>query len=94
MADDKLDEIKKEGVDFSRRAFVKKALLTGLTVVGTAAVTKKVVDAVPRQDVKAAYLSDEVQQDRVMKDKQYVLMTQEEKDHMVQMFVSDYSKQA
>lgn len=88
------EEIKKEGVDHSKRAFLTKALIGGVAVVSTAAIAKKVVSSSSVKDVKGAYLKDEQMQDRVMKDKQYVLMTSEEKEQMVQMFVSDYYKQA
>ena len=91
MADERdIIEVKKEDVDYSRRSFIKKTLLLGVAVASTAAVAKKVSSVVPRQDIKGAYLNDEVQQDLVMKDKQYVLMTKEEKDQMVQMFEKEY----
>lgn len=92
MADQKgLIEVKKEEVDHSRRAFIKKTLLLGVAVASTAAVAKKVASVAPRQDLRGAYLKDELQQDLVMKDKQYVLMTTEEKEQMIQMFEKEYS---
>lgn len=90
MSEDK----KKEGVDHSKRAFLTKVLIGGVAAVSTAAIAKKVVSSSSHKDVKSAYLKDEQMQDKVMKDKEYVLMTSEEKEHMVQMFVSDYYKQA
>lgn len=91
MADEKdINEVKKEGIDYSRRAFMKKALLTGIAVATTAAITKKVVEAVPKHDLRDAYLNDDLQQDKVMKDKKYVLMTTEEKEQLVQTLVSEY----
>jgi hypothetical protein len=92
MAEDKLNNEVEKGdeVDFSRRVFLKKTLLLGVAVAGTTVVAKKVASVAPRQDLRGAYLNDELQQDKVMKDKQYVLMTREEKDQMVQMFEKEY----
>lgn len=88
-------EDKKEGVDYSKRAFMKKALIGGIAAVSTAAVAKKLIssEAAGRKNTQQAYVNDELMQDKVMKDKEYVLMTKEEKERMVQMFESDYYKQ-
>ena len=95
MADEKdIAGIKNDGTDFSRRAFIKKTLLVGVAVASTAAVAKKVASVTPRQDLRGAYLNDELQQDRVMKDKEFVVMSKEEKERMVQMFVGEYSYKA
>lgn len=89
-------EDKKESVDYSKRAFMKKALIGGIAAVSTAAVAKKLIssEAAGKKNTQKAYVNDELMQDKIMKDKQFVLMTREEKDQMVQMFVSDYNKQA
>ena len=95
MADEKdIVGIKNDGTDFSRRAFIKKTLLVGVAVASTTAVAKKVASVTPRQDLRGAYLNDDIQQDKVMKGKEYVVMSREEKEQMLQMFVNDYNKQA
>ena len=84
-------DVKTEQVDHSRRSFIKKSLLLGVAVATTAAVAKKVASVTaPRQDLRGAYLNDELQQDKVMKGKEYVLMTRDEKDQMIQMFEKEY----
>ncbi|MDO8445177.1 MAG: hypothetical protein Q7T53_03575 [Deltaproteobacteria bacterium] len=90
MADEKDIVGIKNGTDFSRRAFIKKTLLIGVAVASTAAVAKKVASVTPRQDLRGAYLNDEIQQDKVMKGKEYVVMSKEEKEQMLQMFVKEY----
>jgi len=94
MADEKDIVGIKNDTDFSRRAFIKKTLLIGVAVASTAAVAKKVASVTPRQDLRGAYLNDEIQQDKVMKGKEYVVMSKEEKEQMLQMFANDYNKQA
>ncbi len=92
MSEDK----KKEGVDHSKRAFLTKVLIGGVAAVSTAAIAKKLIssEAAGKKNTQQAYVNDEIMQDKTMKDKEYVLMSREEKEKMVQMFVSDYNKQA
>ncbi|MBI4745886.1 MAG: hypothetical protein HY786_04940 [Deltaproteobacteria bacterium] len=90
MSEDKEREVKGEGVDFSKRAFIKTALIGGIAVASGAVIAKKIVSNIPNTGLANASVSDELQQDRVMKDKEFVVMSKEEKDRMVQMFVSGY----
>lgn len=94
MSEDKESEIKREGVDFSKRAFIKTALIGGIAVASGAVIAKKIASNIPNTGLTKASISDEVQQDRVMKDKEFVVMSREEKDQMVKMFVSEYSYKA
>ncbi len=90
MSEDKESEIKREGVDFSKRAFIKTALIGGIAVASGAMIAKKIVSNIPNTGLTKASVNDELQQDRVMKDKEFVVMSKEEKDRMVQMFESEY----
>lgn len=90
MSEDKESEIKREGVDFSKRAFIKTALIGGIAVASGAVIAKKIVSNIPNTGLTKASVNDELQQDRVMKDKEFVVMSKEEKDRMVQMFESEY----
>ena len=90
MAEDKESEVKREGVDFSKRAFIKTALIGGIAVASGAVIAKKIASNIPYTGLTNASVSDELQQDRVMKDKEFVVMSKEEKDRMVQMFESEY----
>ena len=90
MVEDKDSGVKKEGMDFSKRAFLKTALMGGIAVVSGAVIAKKIASNIPNADLKSAYVDDELQQDRVMRDKEFVLMSREEKEQMVKMFASEY----
>jgi len=90
MSEDKESEVKREGVDFSKRAFIKTALIGGIAVASGAVIAKKIVSNIPNTGFTKTSVSDELQQDIVMKDKEFVVMSKEEKDRMVQMFESEY----
>jgi len=94
MAEDKDSGMQKKGVDFSKRAFLKTALIGGIAVASGSMIAKKISSNMPKADLKSAYVDDEIQQDKAMKGKEYVLMSKEEKDQMVQMFASEYSYKA
>ena len=91
MHEDNESEGKIEGVDFSKRAFIKTALIGGMAVVSSAVIAKKVASNIPNRGLTGIYVNDELQQDRVMKDMEFVTMSKEEKSRMVQMLVSEYS---
>lgn len=90
MPEDKESEVKREGVDFSKRAFIKTALIGGIAVASGAVIAKKIVSNIPNTGLTNASVSDELQQDMVMKDKEFVVMSKEEKDRMVEMFEREY----
>ena len=94
MAEDKDSEAKREGVDFSKRAFIKTALIGGIAVASGAVIAKKITSNIPKTKLASAYVDDELQQDRVMKDKEFVVMSKEEKEQMVKTIVSEYKYMA
>ena len=96
-----MTEEKKEGqssqenpaVNLSRRHFIKKAVIGGIAAISTASIAKKVVSMESEKTQREAYIKDEFRQDMVLKDKKFVLMTDDEKRQLVDMFVSNYYKE-
>ncbi len=81
------DKNAKEGrVDNSRRIFIKAAAALGVAA-ASAGVSMKLVsassDTIIRKRVNLNYANDDFQQERVMSQKQLVLMTDEEKKQML-----------
>lgn len=91
MPEDKDSEAKREGVDFSKRAFIKTAIIGGVAVAAGAVISKKITSNIPKTKLASAYVDDDLQQDRVMKDKEFVVMSKEEKEQMVKTIVGEYS---
>lgn len=98
------EEEQKVGKDFidadkvsknlSRRTFIKKAVVGSIAVASTAGLAKKLISMDAEDAANKACLKDELQQDRVVAQQKYVLMTKEEKEQMVQMLVNSYKEQA
>ena len=81
------DKNAKEGrVDISRRIFIKAAAALGVAA-ASAGVSMKLVsassDTIIRKRANLNYANDDLQQERVMSQKQLVLMTDEEKKQML-----------
>lgn len=93
MTEDEPGEQKPKDADFSRRAFIKTALIGGVAVASGAAIAKNISSLSPNNNPQSANLDDGLQQERLMKDKEYVLMTRKEKEQMVRMFEDEYYKQ-
>ncbi len=74
----------------SRRSFLKKAAIGAVSVVGTAAVAKKVVDVAARQDAGGSdsyYLGSG---DNALVGREYVEMSQAEKNSQIKMLTDNY----
>lgn len=93
MTEDRLGEQKPKDADFSRRAFIKTALIGGVAVASGAVIAQKVSSPSPNKNPNNVYSNDDLQQDKLMNDKKYVLMTSKEKEQMVRMFEDEYYKQ-
>ncbi|MDO8282141.1 MAG: hypothetical protein Q7U10_05880 [Thermodesulfovibrionia bacterium] len=87
------DKAAKEGkVDVSKRTFIKAAAL-GVVAAGAVFSTiliSKSSDSALRKRVNTTYMNDDLQQDKVMSQKQLVLMTDEEKKQMLNEILHDY----
>ncbi len=79
--------------DASRRSFLKKAAIGGLALSATAAAAQKVVSVASEVDVKNAYLKDILPGDKVWQGREYVTMTESEKNQLVQRLTQNYKKE-
>ena len=78
------------GKETSRRRFLKNTAIGGAAVVVTAGVAKKVADLAFEADSKSSdkqYLS---KGDRALSERQYVEMSQTEKNSQIKMFIDNY----
>jgi hypothetical protein len=78
----------------TRRTFIKQAVVGGIAVSSTAWLAKVVVAAVSENSSERANLKDNLRQERIMMEKEYALMTKQEKEQLVQMFINSYKEQA
>ncbi len=92
IKDDK--NAKKGKVDVSRRIFIKGTAALGV-VAASAGVSKVLVsessDTIIRKRANLNYANDDFQQERVMSQKQLVLMTDEEKKQMLNEILHNYN---
>lgn len=78
----------------TRRAFLKKALVTGVAVGATAAAAKKTAELIPGENPQEQYLKDVLPGDRVLGAREYVVMSKEEKRSLVKTLEENYKKEA
>ncbi|MBI5683316.1 MAG: hypothetical protein HZC45_09205 [Deltaproteobacteria bacterium] len=93
MTEEKKEGQSSQGINLSRRLFVKKAVIGGIAVISTASIAKKVVSTESEKAQREAYIKDEFRQDMAMKNMKFVLMTDDEKRELADMFVIDYYKE-
>ncbi len=93
-ADDGPEVERKEESIVARRGFFKKAALGAVSLAGTAGLAKVVVDSAPEPDLQALYDKDRLAGEQELAGRDYVLMSDKEKEDMVQTFVDSYHKQA
>lgn len=82
-----------DGEVSSRRGFFKKLMIGGATVT-VAGGTVKVADSVIASefDAQQAYLDDVTPGDKIIAEREHVLMTRKEKQDMLKMFLGNYQK--
>ena len=78
----------------SRRGFFRKAAMGAASVSGVAGLAKVVVDSVPHPDQKELYTKDAHAGEQELAEREYVLMSDQEKREMVQTFVDNYPDQS
>ena len=76
----------------SRRDFVKKALASSVALTSTGVLANNVASLVPDNDSQKAYSNDVQLGDRIMMNREYVLMTDEEKKKIIGMLIKNYKK--
>ncbi|MEN8214454.1 MAG: hypothetical protein ABFR19_08840 [Pseudomonadota bacterium] len=78
----------------ARRGFFRKAALGAASVSGAAGLAKAVVDSAPQPNLKELYTKDAHAGEKELLEREYVLMSEQEKMDMVQTFVDDYKDQS
>ena len=81
-------------VSVTRRNFFKKAAFGAASIAGTAGIAKTVVDSMPKPDMKGHYIKDALAGEQELRDRDYVLMSDQEKAEMVQGFIDNHNDQA
>ena len=77
--------------DPARRRLFRQAAIGAVSVTGTAGLAKSVVDAVPEPDLKQKYQRDAAQGETELRQREYVVMTNQEKEAMLQSFINNYN---
>lgn len=85
------DPKKKEVVHATRRAFFTRATLGAASISGGAGLAKMAIDSAPQPDMQDLYEQDAHKGESELMEREYVLMSEQEKAGMVQMFVDNYS---
>jgi len=80
-------------VNATRRNFFKKAAFGAASISGTAGVATAVVDSMPKPDIKEQYKKDAVTGEQELLQREYVVMSDEEKEVMVQSLIDSYPDQ-
>ncbi|MES9856853.1 MAG: hypothetical protein ABW166_09660 [Sedimenticola sp.] len=75
----------------TRRTFFKRAAFGAASITGTAGLAKSIVDSAPRPDMKGPYVKDNHAGEDELRNREYVLMSDEEKAEMVNSFIDSYS---
>jgi len=78
----------------ARRGFFRKAALGAASVSGAAGLAKAVVDSTPKPNLKERYAKDAHAGEKELLEREYVLMSEQEKREMVQTFIDDYRDQS
>jgi hypothetical protein len=82
-----------DGEVSSRRGFFKKLMVGGATVTVAGGVVKVADSAITSEfDAQKAYLDDVTPGDKIIAEREHVLMSREEKQDMLKMFLGNYQK--
>ncbi|MCG7949375.1 MAG: hypothetical protein N0E59_01400 [Candidatus Thiodiazotropha taylori] len=77
-----------------RRRLFRQVAIGAAGVTGTAGLAKSVVDAVPEPDLKKKYRQDALQGEKELSEREYVVMTNQEKEAMLQSFIDNYNNKS
>lgn len=81
-----------EDVSTARRGFFAKATVGAVAISGTAGLAKVVGDSVARPDLQDLYRKDQFTGEQELSEREYVLMSDDEKTDMVRQFADNYDK--
>jgi len=84
----------KDDKSLTRRTFIKTAVIGAVVATSSAGFSKIITSAVPEGMQPRMHRNDDIQQEKVMMGKEYILMTKEEKEEMLQMLIRGYKEQA
>lgn len=87
---DHLSDAEDDSKTASRRGFFKKLAFGGVALTAAGGAVKYADSMMPSVDPQAAYQKDVDPGDEVIAQREHVLMSQEEKESMVQMFIDNY----
>ncbi len=96
MADkDKKPEVLKTAVKavsegVSRRGFLKNAAVATTVVAAAAGITKTISTIIPKENFQKKYADDILAGDKALVEREYVVMSDEEKKDIVKQFESSY----
>jgi len=74
----------------SRRVFLKKAAVGAVALTGTAALAKEVASSITEDAAQLRYEKEVLAGDAVMSEWEYEVMSDREKQDMIQTFVDNY----
>jgi hypothetical protein len=74
----------------SRRDFFKKTAVGTVALTGTAELARVTASSIPDDTAQQLYGKDILAGARVLKEREYVVMSDQEKEEMIQGFVDDY----
>ncbi|MCU7814033.1 MAG: hypothetical protein KZQ89_03245 [Candidatus Thiodiazotropha sp. (ex Lucinoma kastoroae)] len=83
-----------EAICSTRRGFFKRAAVGAVSITGTAGLAKVVVDSSLQPDLQDNYIKDHLSGEQELSEREYVLMSEQEKADMVQTFINSYSDQS
>jgi hypothetical protein len=75
----------------ARRQFFSRATLGAASITGTAGLTKMAIDAVPQPDLHQRYAKDATNGEQELIEREYVLMSKQEVENMVQTFTRNHA---
>lgn len=82
-----------EALRAARRGFFKRAAVSAVSVSGTAGLAKVVVDSTPSPDLQDLYRKDHLAGEKQLQEREYVLMSDQEKAEMVGALIKSHSDQ-
>lgn len=83
--------VQDESTSTARRRFFKRVAVGAVSITTTAGLAKAVVDSVPQTDMQDHYVKDGLAGEDELMNREYVLMSDQEKADMVQTFIDNYS---
>ncbi|MCU7935000.1 MAG: hypothetical protein KZQ99_08985 [Candidatus Thiodiazotropha sp. (ex Dulcina madagascariensis)] len=77
-----------------KRGFFKRAAVAAVSITGSAVLAKVVVDSSLQPDLQDKYTKDHLSGEQELMEREYVLMSEQEKADMVQTFINNYPDQS